>query len=186
MSLLGVSSLHAVPWKNGLGTTRELAVYPSGADTESFLWRISIADVTDAAPFSSFPGVDRSITLLEGAGFIMTLDGAREHALTTAYAPFAFPGEASIDVALAGGATRDFNLMLRRAGARGTVEVWAGAGHRHVPEDAVLLHCARGALRVEDTSLGAGDSWLVSTPVQDVALNDDAVVLAVRVTLLQG
>jgi environmental stress-induced protein Ves len=84
MSLLGVSSLHAVPWKNGLGTTRELAIYPSGADTESFLWRISIADVTDAAPFSSFPGVDRSITLLEGAGFIMTLDGAREHALTTA------------------------------------------------------------------------------------------------------
>ncbi len=186
MSVLRASSLRAVPWKNGLGTTRELAVYPVGADADSFVWRISIADVTDATPFSLFPGVDRTIALLDGAGFTMTLDGAREYALTTAFAPFSFPGEARVDVVLAGGATRDFNLMVRRAAARGTVEVWTGRGERRVPTDSVLLHCAHGVVRIGADSIPAGDSWLPSPDRASAVLDEGAVALVVRVVTLQG
>src|ERR1700743_3434281 len=109
MIIVPFSALQAVPWKNGLGITREIAVEPAGATMDHFLWRVSIADVDTASPFSRFPGVDRVIVLLQGERVTMTLDGEREHALTTPCTPFAFAGEAHVDVTLAGGATRDFN-----------------------------------------------------------------------------
>ncbi len=107
------------PWKNGLGRTREIAVQPSNAGMDDFLWRISIAEVDSAAPFSSFPGIDRQIALLDGNGFTMTLDDDRVHPLTTPFVPFGFAGESKVSVTLTDGPTRDFNLMVRRAQASG-------------------------------------------------------------------
>ena len=55
-----------VPWKNGGGVTREVAVFPSGAGMEDFDWRISMAEVTKAGPFSQFEGIRRHLTVLRG------------------------------------------------------------------------------------------------------------------------
>jgi environmental stress-induced protein Ves len=55
-----------VPWKNGGGLTREVAVYPPTSDLGSFDWRVSMAEVRGAGPFSLFPGVDRRLAVLEG------------------------------------------------------------------------------------------------------------------------
>ena len=57
-----------MPWKNGGGSTDEIATYPRGAGLDAFDWRVSIAHVASDGPFSRFPGVERTITLLEGAG----------------------------------------------------------------------------------------------------------------------
>ncbi|WP_448098955.1 HutD/Ves family protein [Luteibacter yeojuensis] len=160
MSILRFDDLKAVPWKNGLGVTREIAVVPAGATMGDFLWRVSIADVDTASPFSCFPGIDRTIVLLEGDGFMMTLDGKREHALTTPLAPFDFPGEARVDVTLAGGATRDFNVMVRRGVRRGCVDVVHGPVTMTVAEDAVLLHVARGEVHVDGQVCLQGDSFV--------------------------
>jgi hypothetical protein len=65
-SILHLHDCPARPWKNGLGRTRELAVAPPGAGMDGFLWRVSVAEVDSAAPFSAFPGIDRTIVLLEG------------------------------------------------------------------------------------------------------------------------
>ena len=48
------SEYRLMPWKNGLGVTREMAVFPSGANLErgDFLWRLSSADVGTSGPFS--------------------------------------------------------------------------------------------------------------------------------------
>ncbi|MEZ2417148.1 HutD family protein [Luteibacter sp. RCC_6_2] len=158
MSILRFDDLKAVPWKNGLGVTREIAVEPVGASMDDFLWRVSIADVDTASPFSTFPGIDRTIVLLEGDGFTMTLDGEREHALTTPLAPFDFPGEARVDVTLSGGATRDFNLMVRRGVRHGRVDVIRGPVAATVAEGAVLLYVARGEARVDGQTCREGDS----------------------------
>ncbi|MCW0203881.1 MAG: HutD family protein [Rhodanobacter thiooxydans] len=169
------------PWKNGLGRTREIAVQPSGAGMDDFLWRVSVAEVDSAAPFSSFPGIDRVIVLLDGDGFTMTLDGARTHALTTPFAPFAFPGEARVDVTLAGGPTRDFNLMLRRGRVRGAIDVWRDAGP-HLADDAtVLVYCACGAIDSVDGMLHAGDAWLPASAAATLDLQPGALALVVRV-----
>lgn len=158
MSILRFDDLKAVPWKNGLGVTREIAVEPVGASMNDFLWRVSIADVDTASPFSTFPGIDRTIVLLEGDGFTMTLDGEHEHALTTPLAPFDFPGEARVDVTLAGGPTRDFNLMVRRGMRRGRVDVVSGPVAATLAKNVVLLHVARGEAHVDGQVCRQGDS----------------------------
>jgi environmental stress-induced protein Ves len=180
MSIVGFAQLRAAPWKNGLGVTREILVEPAGASMDDFLWRASIAEVDTASPFSVFPGIDRTIVLLDGDGFTLTLDDTRTHALTTPCVPFAFAGESRVEVALAGGATRDFNLMVRRGHARGRIDVERGPAtleHQHVD----LLHLARGHADVDGVACVPGDSALGPRTVR---LDADAVALCVRVVLL--
>ncbi|MDE2306720.1 MAG: HutD family protein [Xanthomonadaceae bacterium] len=168
-------------WKNGLGSTRQIAVQPSADGSGDFLWRVSVAEVDSAAPFSVFPGIDRHIVLLDGAGFAMTLDDGREHALTAPLAPFAFPGEARVSVRLVAGPTRDFNLMVRRALARGTVEVWREPGMRRLDPQTVLVYAVRGEIDTADGTLQAGDAWRASAPARGtVTLRHGAQALAIR------
>ena len=170
------------PWQNGLGTTREIAVHPSGASNDDFLWRVSIAEVDSAAPFSSFPGIDRHIALLAGAGFTMTLDDGRAHALTTPYAPFAFPGEAKVAVTLADGPTRDFNLMVRRAQARGELKVWREQGTHPLDPTIVLVYAVHGEIETDAGMLRAGDAWLARGPTAGhISLRDGALAFAIAI-----
>lgn len=180
--ILRAEALLPVPWRNGQGITREIAVMPPGAGPDDFLWRVSLADVVGAAPFSRFPGVDRVIALIDGAGFRMTLDGTQIHDLTTPCAPFAFPGEAEVAVALAGGPTRDFNLMLRRGRATGSVEVWREPGIHSPPADLTLLHLVQGRAETPDGILAAGDSWLPGAGARaGIGLDGEALAVRVRV-----
>ncbi|UPG86236.1 HutD family protein [Luteibacter aegosomatis] len=177
MTILRFDDLKAVPWKNGLGITREIAVFPNGAGMDDFLWRASIADVDTASPFSVFPGIDRTIVLLEGDGFTMTLDGEREHALTEPCVPFAFAGEARVEVRLANGATRDFNLMVRRGEAEGDILVLRGPGTIDLDADIVLVYVAHGEGRANDRPIASGDT--VFQP-QGIELGEGTVALAIR------
>ena len=169
----------AKPWKNGLGRTRELAVHPSGAGIDDFLWRVSVAEVERAAPFSAYPGVDRVIALLDGDGFTMRFDDGRTHALTEPGVPFAFPGEAAVAMTLAGSPGRDFNLMLRRGRARGGIETWRTAGARHPDPDLALVYCAHGRIDTDGGELHAGDAWQPGSGA--LVLHPNTLALAVRV-----
>lgn len=51
-----------MPWKNGGGTTREIARFPP--DQDEYLFRVSNAEVTSNGPFSLFPRYDRILLLL--------------------------------------------------------------------------------------------------------------------------
>ena len=62
-------------WKNGGGVTREIVASPEGAPLDAFDWRVSLADVSADGPFSSFPGVDRTLTVVEGAGMDLMVGG---------------------------------------------------------------------------------------------------------------
>jgi uncharacterized protein len=142
------------PWKNGAGLTREIAF---GGGTSAFDWRISIAEVERDAPFSAFPGIDRCIVLLRGAGMrLHSRDGRIDHALTEPLAPFRFAGEAALDATLVGGASSDFNVMTRRGVFRSEV-----SGHRGPIEakggDITLVWCGAGEWKL-DTALTSGPS----------------------------
>lgn len=183
MKIIRLRDCTAVPWKNGNGRTRELAIHPPGANMDDFIWRVSVADVDSAAPFSSFAGVDRSIALLEGAGFTMTLDDGRHHPLTTPFEPFAFPGEASVTIALHDGPTRDFNLMLRRSKARGELVTWEGPGRQVVDDAVALIYCARGYVDTSDGRLQPGDAWLPTPLTRRVSMDVGALALVARIEL---
>jgi len=60
--MLTPADVTPVPWRNGAGTTRELA--SSAGPDGGFRWRISLADLARDAPFSSFPATDRLFTAL--------------------------------------------------------------------------------------------------------------------------
>ena len=98
MSILHLADCPPRPWKNGLGRTRDLAIHPPGAGMDDFLWRVSVAEVTAAAPFSAYPGIDRVIALLDGDGFTMHLGDGHEHSLTAPCTPFAFAGSFDSEV----------------------------------------------------------------------------------------
>ena len=75
--LVRLADAAPVPWRNGGGTTRELAAFPGATRWQ---WRISVADVVQAGPFSKFPGVSRWFAVLDGAGVRLRIDG-RTHRL---------------------------------------------------------------------------------------------------------
>src|SRR5690349_10237772 len=144
MKLLRFDELTATPWKNGGGVTRELASYPAGATLDDFAWRVSIADVTASGPFSVFPGVDRVIMLLAGDGMLLESGNGDRHVLTTTFAPYRFRGEECVQVCLAGSASKDFNLMLRRDRVDGELHVRHHAGAVTCKDGALVLFCVRG------------------------------------------
>ena len=101
------------PWKNGGGETAEIVVSPVGADFDSFDWRISTAVVAASGPFSTFPGVDRVLTVLEGGAMVLSVGGS-ERRLDAGGDPFYFPGDMPASAVLEGEALLDFNVMVRR------------------------------------------------------------------------
>ncbi|MBY4949193.1 HutD family protein [Cupriavidus respiraculi] len=127
-----LAALTPAPWKNGGGVTREIAAMPQGAGMGDFDWRISVADIAADGPFSAFPGIDRQIVLLEGAGVRLRADDGRfDHRLDRVGEPFAFAGEAGVHASLLDGPTRDFNVMTRRGRTR--ARVWSAREAAAVP-----------------------------------------------------
>lgn len=110
--IVSLAQTAAQPWKNGGGTTRELLAWPDAADWQV---RLSVAEVASDGPFSRFDGVQRWFAVLSGDGVRLVVDG-RAHALTRVSEPFRFDGAADTQCALLGGATQDFNLMVRGGG----------------------------------------------------------------------
>ena len=124
MHRFDLAAIAPTPWKNGGGATRELACWPPGAGIDAFDWRVSVASVAASGPFSAYPGVDRQIMLLAGDGFhLQAPGGALEHRLDQPWQPLAFAGELAVQCRLLGGASTDFNLMLRRGRWQGQLQV---------------------------------------------------------------
>jgi hypothetical protein len=103
-----------MPWKNGLGITREVISRPASDGSGGFDWRISLATVGASGPFSIFAGIDRTIAVLQGDGMQLTVDGRREVPLLVGSPSFAFSGDAEVQADCLGGETLDLNVMSRR------------------------------------------------------------------------
>lgn len=99
-----------MPWKNGGGSTLELYKIPH---KDSFNFRLSIATVSSDGPFSHFPGIERILLLMEGAGFRLNKK-PQPMTMDTAFFPITFAGEEDIHCQLIQGTCRDFNVMTRR------------------------------------------------------------------------
>ena len=113
MRILRASEYQRMPWKNGGGETIEMIVSPERASFDTFDWRISMARVAMPGPFSEFPGIDRTLSVIAGHGLSLVVDG-QTIALDRLSAPFLFSGDARVDSALRDGAIDDLNVMTRR------------------------------------------------------------------------
>lgn len=123
MEIIRFAELKPEPWRNGGGVTRELASHPKAASAQdgAWDWRVSIADVGSAGEFSTFPGMERVITVIDGELLLLTVDG-EEHPLEK-YRPFRFSGEAASASALPTGDIRDLNVIARAGEFKGYTSI---------------------------------------------------------------
>jgi len=154
-----------MPWKNGGGATTEIAIHPqgSGISGASFIWRVSIAEVAVDGPFSRFPGYERHIMTIAGKG--MSLD-AGDHGtidLSEPFKPRQFSGDWEVYGRLIDGAVRDFNLMVARNAAQGslTVESLSRKTTLRSPEAALLIYILEGDGIVEGRIVAEGDTLIL-------------------------
>jgi len=110
--LIPYASLSPSPWKNGGGSTTQIAVFPPDAGFEDFDWRVSLATILEDGAFSAFPGVERTLALVDGHGMTLEVDG--EPSLLSKADPVAvFDGESHVVAKPIRGPSTDFNVMTR-------------------------------------------------------------------------
>jgi environmental stress-induced protein Ves len=132
----------AMPWRNGQGTTTELA-REDAATPAGFLWRVSRADVTRDGPFSNFPGIDRTLLLLTGAGLKLDFTD-RDVVLNQPYQTTRFAGDEPVNCTLLNGPCKDFNIMTDRTRANAATAIFK-TGLSGQATDRTLLHVLEGA-----------------------------------------
>jgi environmental stress-induced protein Ves len=180
VSVRVLPSTHArrVPWKNGLGSTLELATdAPPGLP---WTWRLALAPVPERAPFSSYPGIDRYIAVVQGDG--LTLESKLgEVRVPHEGAGLPFAGETPIVGRPDGPDVLDVNLMVVRSVWRASLEV-VRDGHFEATGDVVLVHAFGAPVRVDadgaGTALAPGET-LVATGRVGLSPSRDGVAICV-------
>lgn len=153
-------------WRNGLGWTTELCAGPASS---SWHWRLSAAESDGPARFSTFPGIDRELLLVDGAGLRLssadqapvTLRSGRSHR---------FAGEEAVEGIPLDGPTRQLNVMWRRARFSAGLSVHDNASELVVPlgrpATVHVFHVLRGAVHVqagaESVNLRPSETLVVS------------------------
>ncbi len=141
-----------MPWKNGGGTTSEIARHPAGSTImqPNFAWRISIADIAESCTFSRFDGYDRTLVLVSGTRMILRV-GERQPVDLGPYERCDFEGEAAVDCVLPDGPVRDFNVIVARGRVHTVIDVLR-AGHAKqryaLRGGTLLLYCRDAAVRI--------------------------------------
>ena len=141
------------------GTTTQLAIFPPEAKyTErDFLWRVSSAAVAlEESDFTALPDYDRLIATLQGE-IVLTHNGGVPLRLR----PFEVHAFSGADATHSRGRCTDFNLMLRRGRAAGSMEALrlketpvslsVGPGTAVPPppfDETLLLYCVEGSASV--------------------------------------
>ncbi len=113
LNLLRNGTYDRKAWKNGGGITEDVWLFPDGASHDDFDIRLSLAEISREGPFSAFPGIDRTITLVGGDPFVLEFDDGTRRRMSL-LDPFSFDGVLMPVSRLDGAPSRDFNVMTRR------------------------------------------------------------------------
>ena len=184
--ILPASGYRSMAWKNGQGITHEIAREPATGD--SFLWRLSIAEVAADGDFSLFPGCDRTITLIQGAGMELDFDEAPAKRIDRPFMPFDFAGDWHCRCRLIDGPIRDFNLMVDRTRLRAETRVLRlseAPVEVDVASGRFLVYCAEGKLGAGEFTAEAGDTLNLGPGRHSIA-GPGALALVMRLHMRRG
>lgn len=96
-------------WKNGVGFIEEI-VCDGGDGLDGFGWCLLIVDVGEFGGFFCFVGYQWIISVLEGGGMCLWVDGV-EFVLLCVWQVFVFFGDSEVYCILFDGVICDFNLI---------------------------------------------------------------------------
>ena len=155
--LLKADQRAVVPWKNGGGTTTELAQGLARASDQEWSWRISLADVEQSGPFSIFAGIDRITCVVEGDGMDLSHDDGSLIALEPNQ-PVAYDGGTTVVGVLRKTPIRNFNVMVDRRFLRATVTIVQGPNALSVQTErgkTLFIHMLQGQCSVTPANRSA-------------------------------
>lgn len=186
IDIIRLDAVEPQRWFNGAGWTREIT---RSGDAQDWDWRLSVADVEADGPFSSLPGIEREIFLLQGEGMQFDFEDGEAFALTPETPRLRFDGGRGLQSRLIDGSTRDFNLMWRRGEV--DAELWVrplvGTSVIFVePDETWAFHLASGEARLDDAMdapLSAGDTALLTTRDKRASLRVEAAGVALVMRL---
>lgn len=182
MDLLRRCDLIEVPWKNGGGTTREIA---AGKIDEKTAWRPSRAGVDQDSAFSEFAGLTRILTVVSGGGMVLKHAGGMLDA--DLWRPVQFDGSLKILSQLRDGPLTDLNLMFDPTNCVGEVVLNRGPSTMAVasPKDGTnSFHVLSGKPSINATRLGLGDTAFVKAKKAILHLDPGDALLEIRLTYL--
>jgi uncharacterized protein len=135
----------ALPWKNGRGVARQIAVFPADAGYDALDWQVSRPTIERDTPFSKLAGLDRQFMLVSGKGVTLRVRNAEdgvgfEQRIDRPLEPFAFRGDWDVECALADGPVEVLNVMTRRGRAAARIEI------REITAPALVRKDARAML----------------------------------------
>ncbi len=161
--LFRVQDGREMPWKNGGGTTLELARWPAHDDggVPGFHWRASVARIDAGGPFSRFDSVTRLSMLAQGSVLVLDIAGVGCRLEQGSAQVVRYPGDAPVVASLPAGPVRLFNLMVA-PGRRARLSRRSLRRPRRllVPPDGQLLVLAQDG--PADVALQDGPNWQLS------------------------
>lgn len=183
MKILRRSEFNSVPWKNGGGITHEIAKKERRG---KILWRLSIAEVGQDAPFSLFEGLHRSLTVIAGNGMdLRDAFGNLAHSAAPMQ-PIAFSGNEVLAAVLRNGPCADFNLIFDPQFFEGRVDILSGKNARTSlisPNNSIGLLCLGESMACNGRRLERHDLVFLGEADGIVELSSPSEIL--RVTLKQ-
>lgn len=102
--LVRASALVTQPWANGGGITRVIA-------ERAGCWRLSLATIAAAGPFSRLPGIVRQFAIVAGCVDLAGDSALFPQRLDGTAAPIAFAGDCAVHAVPQGGPALALNLM---------------------------------------------------------------------------
>lgn len=166
IEILSPEQFKQVPWKNGQGSTTELAINEGGT-VGSFDWRLSIASVIKDGEFSDFTGYFRNLVLIEGLGITLEHDQAKKDDLDTLLSIAKFDGASKTFGVLKSGPIKDFNIMTNISNTHAVVDAYAEKQIVDIPEcDLCFIYCLteEAILNEQGLTLPAGHLLKIQTP----------------------
>jgi len=158
MNILREASYTCVPWKNGGGVTREILREP--AEPGAFDWRLSLASIDSAGPFSAFAGYHRTLVLVAGAGVELNFAQHGTSRLSVPGQTAAFDGAWPTSCTLLDGPSTDLNLMVSTERAQSMSRSVPLTDEQTVQTEGwteVFVCCLSGSIRLTNR-LGAVES----------------------------
>ncbi|MFJ4372784.1 HutD family protein [Pseudomonas japonica] len=189
LTLLRAADYPRMPWKNGGGSTEEIT-RDAGQGLEGFGWRLSIADIGESGDFSSFAGYQRIITVLQGDGMVLQVDGQPSRALLP-FDAYVFSGESQVSCRLLGGPIRDFNLIYAPQRYRARLQWFSGYSRVFSSASTLLLFSAQASLQIgvsgqPEQTLGLYDSLYLQDNEQLRTLDITGRCCLIELTAVSG
>lgn len=184
MQILTPESSRSMPWANGLGNTLEIATdaHSHHGQSDSWTWRLSIADVPTRAIFSTFTGVDRWIACLHGDGMRIERSSVWT-ILPNSGDALSFAGEEIVTGDPIGSNVQDVNWFLRRNRWQGGMRVHRETGSTIVEGEIVVIHgvsaSAGSTIRCEGQSIKIATGHTLVTSARVIIESDPESVLII-------